>query len=464
MKEKILLIEDDNGMQFFLSEALKKQGYEVVTYPDAEQALNWLEKEACDLILLDIRLPGMDGIDAFDLIQERSDSAIIMMTAFGEKKLALEAIHKGAYDYFTKPFKLEEMELSIKRALEKSKIKKELVRLKKGAIASMTFPDIIGQGHMIKGVLRQVARVADTDFTVLILGETGTGKELIAQAVFENSLRKDKPFIKLNCAAVPEGLLESELFGHEKGSFTGAIDRKIGKFELANKGTIFLDEIGDMSLSTQPKILRIIQEKEFERIGGTQPIQVDVRVIAATNKDLIHEVKEKRFREDLFYRLNVFTIFLPALRERKEDIPILAEFFLERASLSFGRKMPRISKDAMDILMNHLWPGNIRELKNVVESAMVMLEAEEEMIKPSHIPLYMRGLPDRLSFRLPQGSASLDDAVSNFEKELIIEALHKTKGVQSRAAKLLGITERSIWHRLKKYGLQTENIKDLQKM
>jgi transcriptional regulator with PAS, ATPase and Fis domain len=233
---------------------------------------------------------------------------------------------------------------------------------------------------------------------------------------------------------------------------------------LANKGTIFLDEIGDMSLSTQPKILRIIQEKEFERIGGTHPIQVDVRVIAATNRDLIHEVKEKRFREDLFYRLNVFTIFLPALRERKEDIPILTNFFLERASLTFGRSIPRISKKVMDILMNYLWPGNIRELKNVIESTIVMMEAEEELIKPSHIPLYIRGLPERLSFQLPQGSTSLDDAVSNFEKELIIEALHKTKGIQSHAAKLLGITERSIWHRLKKYGLQTGNIKELQKM
>jgi two-component system response regulator AtoC len=464
MREKILIIEDDNGMQFFLSEALKRQGYEVFLYPDAEQALIWLEKETCDLILLDIRLPGIDGIEAIDLIQERSDSAIIIMTAFGEKKLALEAIHKGAYDYFTKPFKLEEMELTIKRALEKSKIKKELIRLKKGVMASISFPDIIGQGPLIKGVLRQVARVADTDFTVLILGETGTGKELIAQAVFENSLRKEEPFVKLNCAAVPEGLLESELFGHEKGSFTGAIDRKIGKFELANRGTIFLDEIGDMSFSTQPKILRIIQEKEFERIGGTQPIHVDVRVIAATNRNLIDDVKEKRFREDLFYRLNVFTIILPALRERKEDIPILTNFFLEKASHSFGRNTPKISGETMDILMNYLWPGNVRELKNVIESAMVMMETEEKMIKPSHIPLYIRGLPERLSFRLPQNSTSLDDAVSNFEKELIIDALNKTKGIQAHAAKLLGITERSIWHRLKKYGIQTGNIKELQEM
>jgi len=464
MSERILIIEDDEGMQFFLSEAFLRQGYQVFLFPDAEKGIMWLEKEACDLVILDIRLPGMDGIEAIDHVKERSDAFIIMITAFGEEKLALEAIHKGAYDYFTKPFELEEMEISIKRALEKSRLKKELVRLKKMAIESMPFPDIIGQSNTIKKVFKQVARAAETDSTVLILGETGTGKELIARAIYENSLRKDRPFIKLNCAAVPEGLLESELFGHEKGAFTGAINKKVGKFELANKGTLFLDEIGDMSLSTQPKILRIIQEQEFERIGGTQPIQVDVRIIAATNRDLMQEVKEKRFREDLFYRLNVVTIYLPTLRDRKEDIHLLVNHFLENGPKTPGRKVPGISKEAMDILTDYPWPGNIRELKNIIERAMVMMEEGEEVIMPSHISLYIRGLPGGPDFQMPQDSSSLDDTVSQLEKELILDALQKTKGIQSQAAKLLGITERSMWHRLKKYGLQAEHIKDLQKM
>ncbi|MGA1792229.1 MAG: sigma-54-dependent transcriptional regulator [bacterium] len=464
MSERILIIEDDEGMQFFLSEALQKQEYQVFSFSDAEESLLWLEKEACDLILLDIKLPGMDGIEAIEPIRERSDAAIIVITAFGNKKLALDAIHKGAYDYFTKPFLLEEMEVTIKRALEKGRLQKELVRLKKRAIESIPFPDIIGQGHAIKQVFRQVARAAETDATVLILGETGTGKELVARAIYENSIRRDKPFIKLNCAAVPEGLLESELFGHEKGSFTGAINRKIGKFELADQGTLFLDEIGDMSLSTQPKILRIIQEKEFERIGGTEPIQVDVRIIAATNRDLMKEVKEKSFREDLFYRLNVVTIFLPPLRERREDIPLLVNHFLEHGPKTSGSKIPMISKEAMENLTDYSWPGNIRELKNVIERTMVMMEAGETVITPSHISLHLRGIPDGIAYQMPQECHSLDDTVCRFEKELIMEALHKTKGVQSHAAKLLGITERSMWHRLKKYGLQTEHIKELQKM
>ncbi len=464
MHEKILIIEDDEGMQFFLSEALKKQDYQVVSFSDAESALVWLDKEKCNLVLLDIRLPGIDGIDAIDPIQEKSDACIIIITAFGEKRLALEAIRKGAYDYFTKPFKLEEMEITVKRALEKHKLKKELLFTKRNIEKTFQFPNIIGQEDSIKKVLNQVNMVSNTDTTVLIIGETGTGKELIAQAIHENSPRRDKPFIKLNCVAIPEGLIESELFGHEKGAFTGAINRKIGKFELADKGTIFLDEIGDMTLSTQIKLLRILQEKEFERVGGTLPIKVDVRIIAATNKDLFTEVKEKRFRDDLFYRLNVVMIFLPPLRERKKDIPLLIEHFLEKISKVFRKKIDKISKEVMDILTEYKWPGNIRELENTIERAVVMLTESEEIIKISHLPLYLRGLSQGASYKPSKITTSLDESVAQFEKEIILEALYNAKGIQSYAAKELGITERSLWHRIKKYGININRIKKLQKM
>lgn len=464
MTEKIVIIEDDEDVQFFLSEALKKQGCRVTSFSDAESALIWLEKEDCDLIVLDIKLPGINGIEAIGPIRERSDAIIIVATAFGAEKHALEAIRKGAYDFFTKPFKLEEMGITIKRALEKQKLRKELKTLKQKARESMVFPNIIGRSTAIREVLSQVARVADTDATVLILGESGTGKELIAQAIHEYSSRNNKPFVKLNCVAIPEGLLESELFGHEKGSFTGAINRKIGKFELADKGMIFLDEIGDMTLSTQSKILRILQEKELERVGGTLPIKVDVRVIAATNKNLITEVKEKRFREDLFYRLNVVTLFLPPLRERKEDIPLLVDHFVGKSSNASSGQIYHVAQGAMDVLMGYSWPGNIRELENVIERAMVMMEGDETIITPSHLPLHLRGLPEGGAFQFPEESASLDEAVSVFEKELILNALYKTKGVQSQASQLLGITERSMWHRIKKYAIDVENIKELQKL
>ncbi len=464
MTEKILIIEDDEAMQFFLSEALKKQGYMVTAFPDAENALVWLEKEKSNVILLDIKLPGMDGIEAIDAIRDKTDAIIIVITAFGAEKHALEAIRKGAYDFFNKPFKLEEMEITIKRALEKQKLRKELKILKQRARKSESFPNIIGQSNAIKEVLSQVAQVADSDATALILGESGTGKELIAQAIHEHSSRKNKSFIKLNCAAIPEGLLESELFGHEKGAFTGAINRRIGKFELADKGSIFLDEIGDMALFTQAKLLRILQDKEVERIGGSLPVKVDVRIIASTNKDLVSEVKNKRFREDLFYRLNVVTIFIPPLRDRKDDIPLLADHFIEKESKASNKKIYQVTQEANEILTNYSWPGNIREFENVVKRAVVMVEENETFITPSHLPLHLKGLPDGIVFKFPEESASLDEAVSAFEKELILKALHKTGGVQSQAAQLLGITERSIWHRIKKYAIDTESIKVLHKL
>ena len=324
--------------------------------------------------------------------------------------------------------------------------------------AKELFPGIIGQCALMRGIFAQILKVARTDSTVLISGESGTGKELVATSLFEHSFRRGKPFIKLNCVAIPEGLLESELFGHEKGSFTGATAQKIGKFELANRGTIFLDEIGDMPLATQAKLLRVLQEKEFERVGGNHTIQVDVRFIAATNKNLLEMVKQGTFREDLYYRLNVFSIYLPPLRERKEDIPLMAAHFLE------GMENPvKLSPQSLQILTAYSWPGNIRELQNVLERAAVLTDTG--MIDPPHLAVHIN---DNLPAQVLQGSeltqSSIDERLEEIEKGLIIEALNRSGGVQVKAAEILGINQRSLWHRIKKLGIDVETLKSQQKM
>ena len=324
--------------------------------------------------------------------------------------------------------------------------------------AKELFPGIIGQCTLMRGIFAQILKVARTDSTVLISGESGTGKELVATSLFEHSFRRDKPFIKLNCVAIPEGLLESELFGHEKGSFTGAISQKIGKFELANGGTIFLDEIGDMPLATQAKLLRVLQEKEFERVGGNQTIHVDVRFIAATNKNLMEMVKQGTFREDLYYRLNVFSIYLPPLRERKEDIPLLAAHFLE------GMENPlKLSPQSLQILTTYPWPGNIRELQNTLERAAVLTDTG--MIDPPHLAVHINGdLPTQVLQRPESTQSSIDERLEEIEKGLIIEALNRSGGVQVKAAEILGINQRSLWHRIKKLGIDVETLKSQQKM
>jgi transcriptional regulator with PAS, ATPase and Fis domain len=318
--------------------------------------------------------------------------------------------------------------------------------------AKELFPEIIGQSKAMRGIFRQILKVAPTDATVLITGESGTGKELVAQSIYQHSLRKEGPFIKLNCVAIPEGLLESELFGHEKGSFTGAATQKRGKFELANGGTILLDEIGDMPLTTQAKLLRVLQEKEFERVGGTKTIRVDVRFIAATNKNLMKLVQEERFREDLFYRLNVFAMHLPPLRERREDVPILVQNFIETAP-----KSAEISPGALQTLMGFNWPGNVRELKNVIERATVM--AENGVIEPQHLPVQVSGGLVGQAMQEVSEQANLDERIAEIEKRIIMDALMRADGVQVKAAQLLGIKERSLWHRVKKYEIDVTTIK-----
>jgi transcriptional regulator with GAF, ATPase, and Fis domain len=326
------------------------------------------------------------------------------------------------------------------------------------AMAKELFPGIIGQCALMRGIFAQILKVARTDSTVLISGESGTGKELVATSLFEHSFRREKPFIKLNCVAIPEGLLESELFGHEKGSFTGATAQKIGKFEMANSGTIFLDEIGDMPLATQAKLLRVLQEKEFERVGGNRTIQVDVRFIAATNKNLMEMVKQGTFREDLYYRLNVFSIYLPPLRERKEDIPLLAAHFLE------GMDNPvKLSPHSLQILTAYSWPGNIRELQNTLERAAVLTDTG--MIDPPHLAVHINGdLPAQVLQNPESTQSSIDERLEEIEKGLIIEALSRSGGIQVKAAEILGINQRSLWHRIKKLGVDVETLKSQQKM
>lgn len=487
MSEKILIVDDDQTIRLVLTESLKKRGFELEEAGSAEEALDKIgvachespvtsqtklktgdprpatgdrQPNPFDLVIMDVRLPKMSGLEAVSRIRELDPQAIvIVVTAYGGKEIALEAIRKGAYDYFTKPFKLKEMEIVIERALEKRRLQNELMTLRERVKKSHEFEDIVGQGEGIKNVLALVTRVAPLDSTVLITGESGTGKELIANAIHRRSKRWGGAFIKVNCAAIPEGLLESELFGHEKGAFTGAYTQRLGKFELAHRGTIFLDEVGDMTLTTQAKVLRVLEQKELERLGGDKTLKVDVRVIAATNQDLSQALKEKRFREDLYFRLNVFPIQLPPLRERKEDIPILVDHFIQETNLRLGTNINGISKDAMELLLGYQWPGNIRELKNVVERSATLTEAE--FITSKIITLSFRGPKERLDFGLPELPTSLGETVEEVERQLIINALQKTGGIQIEAAKILGITEKNLWKKIKKHMINVKELKIL---
>ena len=453
MPDRILVVEDEKNMQFFIVEAMKNCKNVVEGTASAEEALRKIECFIPDVIITDINLPGISGFEFINQVKKiHPYIPIIVITALSSREYALEAIQKGAYDFFTKPCKLAEVEVVVKRALEKSKLQQKLSEMQERLDEKYRLSNIVGQSGKMREISYLIEKVAPTDATVLIIGESGTGKEMVSEAVFNNSLRKEQPFIKLNCAAIPAGLLESELFGHEKGAFTGAINKKVGKFELAHQGTIFLDEIGDMPLEAQAKVLRVIQEKIFERVGGSQPTPVDVRIIAATNKVLAQEVKKGSFREDLFYRLNVFPIVIPPLRERAEDIPILAEHFINKITKKNGfSRVKGITEEALSYLKKYNWPGNVRELENTIERAIIL--SNEEYLTPSCFPSYVQ------TIQLPLQTAPLDKLVEDVEKDFIVDALQKSGWVQAKAAKLLGITERSLWHRVKKYQIKIpENL------
>ena len=463
---QILVVDDDPQMQFFLQEALGRQQYGVVVRSSAEAALDALKGTKFDLILMDVRLPWMNGLDAVDAIQKLDRrTPIIIMTAHGTRDTALDAVRRGAYDYFTKPFRLDEMEIIVRRALEKKRLIGEVERLREQLATGSRRGRIVGSSPAMQEVMRLIDRVGPTDSTVLILGESGTGKELIAEAIHSASTRSARPFVKLNCAAIPETLLESELFGHEKGAFTGAVARKLGKFEQADGGTLLLDEIGDMTLATQAKILRALQERELQRVGGSQTIKVDVRILASTNKDLEKAVKEGTFRDDLYFRLNVVTINVPPLRDRRDEIPELADHFLAEANGRLNRSITRLAPDTLAALMEYGWPGNVRELRNMVERAVVVndgdvlaLSSFPPPIRPAEPPPGAAGRWDALQSQ----NLTLDQKVAQLERAFVIDALSRAGGVQAAAARLLGVTERSVWHLVKKHRIEVSRLKPRQ--
>jgi len=450
-KEKtVLVVDDDHAHRIMLCTLLSGWGYAIEEADDGQTAILKVHGRAFDLILMDIRMIKVSGLEALEEIQNYNPAIpIIIMTAYSSVETAVAALKKGAYDYLTKPLDFDELRLVMARAMDHRHLKEENRILKERLGHQFDTQNIIGRSRVMVNLLETVAQVAPSEATVLVTGESGSGKELIAGAVHYNSPRKDEAFIKLNCAAVTETLLESELFGHEKGAFTGAHRRKEGKFRQADGGSLFLDDVGEMSLSMQVKLLRALQEMEFFRVGGEELLKVDVRVIAATNKDLLQEIETGRFREDLYYRLNVVTLAVPSMADRKEDIPLLARHFMERFSRKNRKDIKGFSPHAMDQMLRYGWPGNVRELMNAVERAVVM--SRSEYIQPDDLPLEVQNLPPENavdpSLKIPDEGVSLE----KMEKETILKTLASTSGNKSEAARRLGITRKTLRKKLKNY-------------
>ncbi|NLI31455.1 MAG: sigma-54-dependent Fis family transcriptional regulator [Deltaproteobacteria bacterium] len=454
MPERILVVDDDPGMQAALQEVLAKRGYEGDSAFSAEEALEKTAANSYDLILLDVKLPGISGLEAIPRIMSQGDQGdIIMMTAHGSREMALEAIGKGAYDFFTKPFNLQEMDIVIKRAIERRRLKGEVERLKSRLCKEAGLIEkIIGASRCMKQLKGMIQRIAPLETTVLITGESGTGKELVADLIHSLSPRVSGPFIKINCASIPENLLESELCGHERGAFTGAVSMKEGKFELAHKGTILMDEIGEMPFTLQAKLLRLVEQKQFERLGGKKAISVDVRIIAATNQDLTSLIKEKRFREDLYYRLNVGAIYVPPLRERKDDLPLLIDHFLREINVKLGTNVTAVSREGMELLLNHDWPGNVREFANLLERAVI--HCSGRTLSGEEVSMAFQRAPRIEEASARETAISLGETLDEIEKTLIITALRKNKGKQSDAARSLGLNPKNLWKKIRKHHIE----------
>ena len=454
--ESIILVDDSPDILTNFSEYLVEKGWEVDTTLEGAASISMMEKKQYDIVITDLKMPGIDGMDILKYVKENSPESIcIILTGYGTIKNAVEAIKLGAFDYLTKPVKLDEILISIERALEHRNLKRENINLKNQLKKKYRFENIIGDNEKMHKVFETIEKVADTDSTILILGESGTGKELIAKAIHYNSSRREGPFVPVNCAAIPGELLESELFGHEKGAFTNAIRTRIGRFELANRGTLFLDEIGDMNPNLQSKLLRILQERQFERIGGIKTIKTDIRVIAATHQDLKRAVQQEKFREDLYYRLNVIPIKIPPLREHKSDIPLLVHHFLNHFSQSKKKEITGITQEAMQKLMEFDWPGNIRELENTIERIIIL--SSSEMISIPDLPEKFQALPEiehPAAIEIPEVGISLDTAVSEFERRLILQALDKTGWVKNKAAQLLQMNRTTLIEKMKRQNLR----------
>ncbi len=449
MKHSILIVEDEKTARQNLEYIFKKEGYRVTAVDSGEKAIHELEHGEFDLILTDLKMHKVNGLEVLERTRElQPDAEVIIVTGYATVESAVEAMKKGAYDYISKPYKIEEVRILARKALEKRQLKREVQELRKKIMDSENQgPVIIGKSEKINHLMKLIEHIAPADCNVLIIGETGTGKELFARAIHYKSERRDKPFVAINCGAFTEELLANELFGHEKGAFTGAHSTKKGLLETANGGTILLDEIGEMPPSMQVKLLRVIQERKLIRVGGTTEIPLDIRIVAATNRNLIHEVKQGRFRQDLYYRLNVITLHVPALTERKEDIPLLCQYFMEKYAGIQGKEIKEISQEVIDILTNYEFPGNVRELENIMERAVTLCQGSR--IEVIHLP------PDlqQLTLRVPRQHPKELPTLEEYEKDYILWVLKKVKWNKTKAAQILGIDRVSLWRRLKKWGL-----------
>jgi two-component system response regulator PilR (NtrC family) len=457
MKSRILVVDDEESIREFLEIMLKKEGYEVTTAEDGARAKEILTKKSFDMVISDMQMPNVTGIELLRHVRESyPDLVFMIITAFGTTETAVEAMKLGAYDYLTKPFKIDEVRLNIANALRSKNLETEVRVLKKELVKEYSFQNMIGNSDAMHSVFNLIQRVSQAPTNVLITGESGTGKEVIAKAIHYNGPLKDKPFVTVNCGAIPENLMESEMFGHKKGSFTGAIADKSGLFEVADGGTLFLDEVGELPPSIQVKLLRAIQERIIRRVGATDDMKVEVRIIAATNRNLEDMVAKSTFRQDLFYRLNVIGIKSPPLRDRADDIPLLANHFLKKYNDKLNKQIQTISVEAMDILKKYNYPGNVRELENMIERT-VALEAGSTILPESLPPMVNtssgRKMASSNEIEIGDDGLDLDKVVGQIEKELLIKAIHASNGVKKKAAKLLKISFRSMRYRVEKYSL-----------
>jgi len=451
-KGRIVVIDDEVNAATALEALLKDDGYDVVKAHDARNGLQLLEKNDPDIVLTDLRMPGMDGIELLAKVKEiRPETMVVIMTAYGTVKTAVKAMKLGAEDFLSKPIDVEELEVVLQKTLEKKHLLEEARVLRERLEHKYRLENLVGESPEMLSVFKTIRQVAPSNASVLLLGESGTGKELFAQAIHQNSPRRNRPFIKVACAALPETLLESELFGHEKGSFTGAVYTRAGRFEAADGGTLFLDEIGDITPTVQVKLLRFLEEREFERVGGNKTFKVDVRIVVATHRDLRKKIEEGSFREDLYYRLNVIEIHIPPLRERAGDIPLLAHYFLKKYADANSKQIEGLSDEVLAMLLAHHWPGNVRELENAIERAVVL--ASGPVVTPSHFPTLQRaGQQASASADLPKsGIAIPGSTLADIEREAILRTLEAVGGSTSRAAALLQISARKIQYKLKEY-------------
>lgn len=453
---KILLIDDEENFRHMLSVILKKRGYDIETANNGIDGLKKVETDSYDTVLCDIRMPEMDGLEFLKEAQKAGcESTIIMMSAYGTLDTAIEAMKLGAYDYISKPFKPDEIVLTLKKAEERERLRRENLFLKKEVQKEYSFENIISKNEQMRQIFDTIRKVAKYKSTILIAGASGTGKELVAKAIHFNSDRSNHPFIPVNCGAIPENLLESELFGHTKGSFTNAVRTKKGLFEEADGGTMFLDEIGELPFQLQVKLLRVLQDGEIRRIGDPKPSIIDVRIIAATIKDLDKEVRENKFRDDLFYRLNVLQIKIPPLKDRREDIPILVDHFIQKYSRELNNPIEGINPEALNCLLNYSWKGNVRELENVIERAIVLTDSNQ--IQVENLPVEVQNPREESRVSLLNDELSIKKASRYLEKDLIKKALHKTNGNHTHAAKLLEISHRALLYKIKEYEIKAKS-------